>query len=233
MIVSVPPLNRHVKPQVRRQRWRKKCRGGSGGSVGAEVAPCTGSPIGAIGARIRICAAAVAGLSDCGSASLFFGSSSPACCPGRSPGPLTSHPRRSPAASSVGRMVWGAKAAWGAGGGASGDRARLPKGSEPCHICGEDSMCEVKVRRPAALATAPGPLPAFLGRWGRSDNATSPLGLLSLSGGALGHCQQQVLRRRPRRRLLELERLVHALPSCASALPMLQLKPCNHEMCLS
>jgi hypothetical protein len=43
-------------------------------------------------------------------------------------------------------MVWGAKAAWGAGGAAGGDRARLPKGKDPCHICGEDSMCEVTLQ---------------------------------------------------------------------------------------
>ena len=62
-------------------------------------------------------------------------------------------------------MVWGAKAAWAAGGAAGSDRARLPKGTEPCHICGEDSMCEVKVRRAAAGRSAP--LPAFLGPLGR------------------------------------------------------------------
>ena len=40
--------------------------------------------------------------------------------------------------------VWGAKV-WG-GSTSSADRARLPKGTEPCHICGEDAMVEVKLQ---------------------------------------------------------------------------------------
>lgn len=40
--------------------------------------------------------------------------------------------------------AWGAPAAWG---GAATARSQLPKGSEPCHICGDDeSLVDVKLR---------------------------------------------------------------------------------------
>lgn len=41
--------------------------------------------------------------------------------------------------------AWGAGKAWGAGDSCAGDRARLPKGQEPCHIC-SDSQVEVILR---------------------------------------------------------------------------------------
>ena len=40
--------------------------------------------------------------------------------------------------------AWGAKV-WG-GSTSTADRDRLPKGDEPCHICGEDAMVEVKLQ---------------------------------------------------------------------------------------
>lgn len=44
-------------------------------------------------------------------------------------------------------MAWAARSAWGSsGGGSSADRARLPKGKEDCHICGEDSPVEIKLQ---------------------------------------------------------------------------------------
>lgn len=44
-------------------------------------------------------------------------------------------------------MAWAAKPAWGgSAAAASAERARLPKGEEGCHICGEDSFVEVKLR---------------------------------------------------------------------------------------
>ncbi len=66
-------------------------------------------------------------------------------------------------------MVWGAKAAWGAGGAASSDRAKLPKGSEPCHICGEDNMCEVKVR-PGPRGLGPRSRPSWAAGAGLRDS---------------------------------------------------------------
>lgn len=80
-----------------------------------------------------------------------------------------------PGASASGaRMVWGAKAAWGAGAASSSDRARLPKGNEPCHICGEDSMVEVKVRSGCRRSDPPVPSPRLPApRWAPSSNASN------------------------------------------------------------
>ena len=55
--------------------------------------------------------------------------------------------------------VWGASKGWGTAAASSeADRARLPKGSEPCHICGEDSMVEVKCELLAAREALDGAL---------------------------------------------------------------------------
>jgi hypothetical protein len=40
--------------------------------------------------------------------------------------------------------VWGVAKAWG-GNAKSADRAKLPKGTEACHICGDDEMVEIKL----------------------------------------------------------------------------------------
>lgn len=43
--------------------------------------------------------------------------------------------------------VWGAAKVWGGNSSTQSDRAQLPKGSEACHICGDDeAMVEIKLR---------------------------------------------------------------------------------------
>jgi len=66
-------------------------------------------------------------------------------------------------------MVWGV-----AGAGSSSERSRLPKGKEGCHICGEDSMVEIRLQVGARVGS-PESLRGFWCVHGSSGFPADPL----------------------------------------------------------